>query len=106
MPLLTPKGPSNLEEYLELIDQALFEVDDTRAAMEYEMEGMEHALKFIDELERNLRQLRAALSAGEHVFGGADLPYMAIIAKQTLQTVPFKRLLEDINQVHRHGLAQ
>lgn len=33
--------PKTAEEYVELIDQALFEIDDLRAAAEYDAESME-----------------------------------------------------------------
>lgn len=104
MAILTKKDPTNLDEYLALIDQALFEIEDLRAAMEFEMEGMEGALDFIDDVERELRKLRTNLTNGSHIYATGDLPYMPKIKQVNHNTLPFKVLLEDINRVHRHGM--
>lgn len=104
MAILTKKDPKNLEEYLALIDQALFEVSDVRAALEFDFEGMESSLDFIDDVERELVVLKTNLTNGTHVYATGDLAYMQKIKRATHKTLPFKALLEDINRTHRHGM--
>ena len=48
------KRPSTPEEYVELVKQAVFEVEDLRAAIEYDMDGMADSSGFIDELEHHI----------------------------------------------------
>lgn len=104
MAILTKQDPSNLEEYLGLIEQALFEISDLRAAIEFDMEGMESSLGIVEELDHDLQHLKASLSEGSHIYANGDLPYMLKIKKLNYKTLPFKSLLEDINRVHRNGM--
>lgn len=93
------------QEYYELVQQALFEVQDLKAALEYESLGMEAALKFVDDLEEGLEQMAADMRNGDYLFGREDLPFMEIINQQDAHVVPFKKLLDDINYIHIHGLS-
>jgi len=104
MAILTKQDPSNLEEYLGLIEQALFEISDLKAVIEFDMEGMESSLGIVEELELDLQRLKTNLSSGEHIYANGDLPYMSKIKKLNYRTLPFKSLLEDINRVHRNGM--
>jgi hypothetical protein len=103
MAILTKQDPSNLEEYFALIDQALFEISDLRAAIEFDGEGMQ-AVDFLDEIERDLNDLKAHLTDGSHLYAVGDLPYMAKIKRVDHKALPFKALLEDINRTHRNGM--
>ncbi len=97
--------PRTPEQYVELVDQALFELSDTRSSLEYDMEGIPtRMLEALDGLEAELRRLRASMADGSYVFDDQDLPFMPLIANLDIQVLPFKRLLEDINRVHRNGL--
>jgi hypothetical protein len=92
-----------METYMDMARQALFEVDDVRASLEFDMEGMggmEGMTDMIGQLETELRTLLKNLENGSHDFGSGDLPFMAMVRKQSIQVLPFKRLLEDINRVH------
>jgi len=40
-----------VEEYVDLVKQALFEIEELRVAAEYDMEDMGTSLKFVDDLE-------------------------------------------------------
>lgn len=95
-------NPVTFPHYLEMVDQALFELSDLRESIEYDAEGIVLDVAFIDILERGLKKLHAELSEGKHVFGGDDLAFMAVVAKQRAHQIPFKRLLEEINYIHRH----
>lgn len=46
--------PKTAEQYVELVDQAIFEVEEVRLVAEYDMDSMGAALDFIDDLEKGL----------------------------------------------------
>lgn len=96
-----PKTP---EEYVDLVDQALFELEDLRAAAEYDMESMGAATEFLEELERDVRRLRESMADGSYRFGDAELPFVKVVERQDERILPFKQLLLKINETHIKGL--
>ncbi len=96
-----PKTP---EAYVDLVEQALFEIEDLRAAAEYDMDSMGAATEFLEELERDVRALRASMADGSYQFGKEDLPFVKVVARQDERILPFKSLLLKINETHRKGL--
>ena len=96
--------PKTAEEYVDLVDQALFEIEDLRAAAEYDMDSMGAATEFLEDLERDVRALRASMADGSYQFGKQDLPFVKVVAKQDERILPFKQLLLKINETHREGL--
>ncbi len=97
--------PRTPEEYFDLVDQALFEIRDLRWAAEFDEEELGGALKFLDRLEAEVDALRRQMLDGTYHFGNEDLPFMDIVAAQETFILPFKPLLQIINQTHKHGLA-
>jgi len=97
--------PRTLAEYVDLVDQAIFEIEELRAAAEYDMDSLGDAVHGINDLERQVRQLRLSLSNGSHRFGGEDLLFMALVERQDDRVLPFKYLFRMINETHREGLA-
>ena len=96
-----PKTP---EEYVSLVDQALFEIEDLRMAMEYDMDSLGGAGEFLDLLEREVKTLRAAMADGSYRFGKEDLPFMKLVESQDERLLPFKYLFATINRTHKQGL--
>lgn len=96
--------PKTAEEYVDLVEQALFEIGDLRAAVEYDMESMGAATEFLEDLERDMRALRAAMADGSYRFADEDLPFMNLVRKADERVLPFKLLLLKINETHREGL--
>ncbi len=96
-----PKTP---EEYVSLIDQALFEIEDLRMAMEYDMDSMGGANGFLDLLESQVKELRASMVDGSYRFGKEDLPFMKLVDTQDDRLLPFKFLFATINRTHKQGL--
>ncbi|VAW77093.1 hypothetical protein MNBD_GAMMA15-1073 [hydrothermal vent metagenome] len=96
--------PKTAEEYVDLVDQALFEIEDLRAAAEYDMESMGAATDFLSELERDVRTLRDSMADGSYLFGKEDLRFVNVVARQDERILPFKQLLLKINETHRKGL--
>ncbi len=99
--------PTTLDEFLALLDDALFEMEDLRAAAEYE-DGSERdlgeMLPVFEEIEAGLKQLRTGLKDGSRKPGsGQDLPFMGLVHHWKVR-IPIARLLERINDLQRKGL--
>jgi hypothetical protein len=99
--------PSTMEEYEELVEQALIEAEDLRRSAEFD-EGEEwgEVFGFLDVLETELRRLQQSMLNGTYRFGERDLPFMQTIAHVDTFLLPFKPLLETINVTHRSGLSE
>jgi hypothetical protein len=98
------KRPATMEEYLELVKSALFDVEELRMSVEYDMEFMEGALSFVEPLEKDLRDLQSAITDGSYEFSDTDLPFMSIVESQQSVLLPLKPVLRRINETHRKGL--
>ena len=98
------RRPASMEEYLELIESALFDVDELRMSVEFDMEFMEGAMGFVDPLAKDLRDMQNAIKDGSYEFADADLPFMPIVQSQSNLNLPFKPVLRVINETHRKGL--
>ncbi len=98
------KRPRTIDEYLELVAQAIFEVEELRMSMEYDMEGMNGVDSFLEELEGDIRNLKQAMSDGSYQWANGDLPFMAIVERTSDRLLPFKYLLRQINYTHLNGL--
>lgn len=96
--------PKTAEAYVDLVDQALFEIEDLRMAAEYDMDSLGAATEFLAELERDVRKLRDSMADGSYRFGKEDLPFLRVVAHQDERVLPFKQLLLKINETHIHGL--
>jgi hypothetical protein len=96
---------STMEEYLDLITQVLFEIQDLRASVEYDEEFMSDALVLLDPLEASVRKLHRSVSEGDYEFSDQNLPFMSIVNATDTTLLPFKHLLIQINDTHRHGLS-
>lgn len=98
--------PRTLHEFHELVRQALFEIDDLRAAVEYELEeeGMPAELDLLEPIRAELESLLQHLDAGSYTFGGEPLGYMTLIQRLDTPGLPIRPLLLRINDTHCHGL--
>lgn len=94
-----------MNEYQDLVKEALDEIQDLRDAIEFGEDELTEALGFIDSLETELGTLREQLVDGSYQFEDKDLGYMAVVDKQSSHFLPFKDLLETINRTHREGLG-
>jgi hypothetical protein len=98
--------PKTTEDYLELVDQAIFEVEDLiRCAEEEDDAIVEFAsqLSVYQELVQALQKLRADVVAGTHPFGNhQDLPFMPLV-RQWRSRIPFHVLLGALNTAHKEG---
>ncbi len=100
------KGPKTYDEYVDLVHQAVYEVDEMRAAMEFDPEDMERWSKVLDHLDGVLRQLYDDMISEKYEFPtGRDLPYMQFLNRWG-PSFPFQQLLGVINQTHKNGLSR
>ena len=95
--------PKTMASYADLVEQALIEVDEMRHVIEYETDGGAPT-DFLDSLEADLNRLKDAMFTDTYEFRDEDLPFMQTIAKQRLEDLPFRHLLDVINWTHRAGL--
>lgn len=98
------KRPQTAAEYVDLVDQAIFELEELRMAAEYDMESLGKAMDFVDDLEKHMRALRASMADGSYKFGREDLPFMDIVRKYDEDVLPFRFLFQMINDTHKLGL--
>lgn len=91
------------EEYAEWVKQAMFEAQDLRECLEFEMEELGRFPAFLDPLEKGIRDVFQAMVEGRYTFGREDLPFMEMAAKHA-DEIPFNVLLKQINETHRRGL--
>ncbi len=96
--------PTTPEQYVELVKQAIFELEDIVEAMGFDIEEVDGTPMYIETLLRELRSMRASMTDGSYQFGRNDLPMMRIVSQHTEQELPCIRLLYLINQTHREGL--
>lgn len=94
----------SMHEYKDLIKQALFEVEDLRASLEFDEEFMGDAVVFLDPLEASIRELHQSVTDGHYQFSEQNLPFMTIVNNTDANLLPFKSLLIRINDTHLHGL--
>jgi hypothetical protein len=98
--------PRNPEEYIRLVDEAIFEVEELVRCAEDEEDGAMEFSRLVPEYRRmivDLKSLRMEVEAGTHTFGtGADLPFMETV-KNNRALVPIAPLLEMLNSFHRAG---
>jgi hypothetical protein len=98
--------PKTRAALLDLIDQALFELDELKASVEFdEIEEFAPHMATYDALGNELTKLRAEAGAEGPVGGaGEDHPLMAL-ARDRERVIPFHRLLKDINEAYKAGVS-
>ena len=100
------KRPATMEAYIELVDQAIFEASDLRAAIEFDGDYMGEASGFVTELEEQLLMLLGSLKNGSYKFSEEDLSFMPLVNNVHDILLPFKHLLRQINDTHTKGLEE
>ena len=99
------KRPKTADEYVDLMHQAVYEVDELRSVMEEDSEDFAPFRPYIDRLDHDLRQMYDDMLTGTYRFdpNGPELPFMEIV-RRLGQRLPFGTLLKVIDQTHRFGL--
>jgi hypothetical protein len=104
--MLQHQRPSSLEGFLELVNSALFDIEELRHSAEYDLEDFEALPGYILSLEQQLGAVRRHIESGDYPFADQDLPFMAIVNNQPDHSLPIKHVLRLINETHRKGLAE
>lgn len=99
------KSPKTVDEYIDLVHQAVYEVDELRSIMGEDEEDFAPFRPYIDQLDADVRRLYDDMLGGRYQFdpNGPDLPFMDAVRKLG-RKLPFSALLSLINQTHCHGL--
>lgn len=99
--------PRSRDEYLDLVDQAIFEIEDILLCAQHEGDPEDYEFSSIlpvyEQLSQELKKVHADVLQGAHVFGkGEDLPFMPLVRKWK-DRIPFHDLLTILNSVHKTG---
>jgi hypothetical protein len=92
-----------VDEYVEWVRQAVFEVGDLRDCLEFELEDLNRFPAFLDPLDEGIRAIHQSMKEGTYSFGREDLPFMDLAERYAVE-IPFHTLLKQINETHRRGL--
>lgn len=93
----------SIDEYVEWVRQAVFEVGDLRECLEYELEDLSRFPAFLDPLQEGVEDLYRSVQDETYSFERGDLPFMEL-AERYAGDIPFYTLLKQINDTHRKGL--
>ena len=92
-----------VEAYVSLVDQAIVEIDEFIACLEFDMDEPGDQLLVLNPLLEEVNHVRNGMADGSYEFENKDLPFMEVANRLSSQ-LPFTQLLEAINQTHRYGL--
>ena len=93
-----------VEEYVAWMKDALYEVEDMRASIEYDEEGMGATKPYIEEIESSLKDVFKLMESGDYCWNTGDLRYASVIRDLDESVIPFRQLLISINETHTKGL--
>jgi uncharacterized coiled-coil protein SlyX len=92
-----------VEAYVRLVEQAIIEIEEFIACLEFDMDDPGDQLRVLTPLFDELKHLRQSMADGSYEFEDRDLPFMEVANRLSSQ-LPFAQLLVMINQTHRQGL--
>jgi hypothetical protein len=92
-----------VDEYVEWIKQAVFEVQELRACLEYDLEDPQRLPSYLEQLETSVNSIFDAMKNGNYQFSRHPLPFMDLIQRFG-EEIPFSTLLKQINETHQQGL--
>lgn len=95
--------PKTAAQYVDLLDQAIIEVGEFIACLEFDMEDPGDQLRILNPILQSQRNLRASMADGSYLFENKDLPFMAV-ANKLNPRLPFAHMSAPINDTHRCGL--
>lgn len=98
------KKAQNLNQLIDLVHEAVYEVDELRACLEHDDDEASAYTPFLDDLDRMLRELHESMVSGNYagVGKGEDLAFIPLF-KRHERSIPFRELLRTINATHSEG---
>jgi hypothetical protein len=96
----------NLDQYLDVIHQAIFETEELMQCAEDEGEGdaeFTGMLPQLQQIDAGLKALHAEILGGGYAIGrGQDLPFMAVV-NANRRRLPIVGLIDAVNNAHKKG---
>ena len=92
----------DMAEYRDMVRQALLEVQDLGHAAEFD--EMAEVGDLVSRLRESLETLLASLEDGSYEFGKDALGFLPLLEAHDVDVLPFRHLLQRINQTHTDGL--
>ncbi|MEN8108040.1 MAG: hypothetical protein ABFS22_08550 [Pseudomonadota bacterium] len=92
------------EEYVDLVKQVIFELEDMQAASAWDIDELASENALVNVLLEEMRELHASMQQGEYLFGRQELPFMRLLKGVSNNDLPFLRLFYIINRTHTQGL--
>lgn len=101
------KRVHNLEELVDLVHEAVYEIDELRACLEHDDDEASTYMPYLDTLDKMLRDLHELMMSGRYAGAGQgeDLSFMPLFKKHE-RDIPFRDLLRIINATHREGFEK
>ena len=101
------KKAHDLNEFIDLVRQAMYEVDELRACLEYDDDETATYKPYLDPLDKILRDLYESMTTGRYlgVGEGHDLAFMPLFIRHE-RDIPFREILRTINATHREGFEK
>lgn len=96
----------SLDEYKSLVDDALYEIEEIKAAFEFDGVEMNDAQRISEQLEPGLKALLSSLQDDSYQFGSDTLGFMQNVANVPQIVIPYKPLLSRIIDTHNRGLEE
>ena len=101
--------PHTQDEYLDLIDQTIFEIEDVLMCAEDEGDPEDSAfsdvLPVYEKLSSDLKKLHADILQGRLAIGqGEDLPFMPLVSAWK-ERIPFLDLFAALNYTYKTGFG-
>jgi hypothetical protein len=100
------RPPQTVAEFLNLVDEAIFEMDELAICAEEDLDDeMTDLVQPFRSISHELRRLHEQVKQGKHQFAdGNDLPVMPLVRRYR-HVIPIYQLLDLLNQAHRQGAA-
>lgn len=97
----------NLDQFLDLVDQAIFELDDLLVCAEDESgiddDQLMRLLPLYQHLATELKQFHSDVLAGKHAYAQGQEPAFTEIVRKWSQQIPFSGLLEQVIHCYKTG---
>ena len=96
----------SLDEYKMLVKDVLYEIDEIKAAFEFDGVEMDDAQRISEQLQPGLKVLLNSLEDDSYQFGSDTLGFMQNVANVPQIVIPYKPLLSRIIDTHNKGLEE
>jgi len=103
---ITIQRARSVDEYVKWIKDAMFEVDDLKACLLFDMDEAGARGSFpiwLEPLEKEVKSIHQLMVDGSYTFGREDFLFVELL-EFNAHDIPFSTLLKQINATHREGL--